>query len=146
MANDPRSTIQHPNPMRPDDPLVPNPGDLHSGHPDPATPSAGHPAQQRADQAETSEPGARRQMTSEQGPKESTRSQRATGQPKGQSKRQQAKGQQGGWQMSPDQQQLTDYRRGKHRQQSAAPTHADFGDPSPGDENPRELPIKPQRS
>lgn len=132
MANDPRSTIQHPDPARPDDPRIPNPGD----------PSADHPAQQRADQVETSESGTRRQMMSDQG---STRRQRAKDQLKNQPKNQ-PKNQQSGWQASSDWQQLTDYRRGKHRQQSAAPTHADFGDPSPGDENPRPLPDKPQRS
>jgi hypothetical protein len=39
---------RHPDPARPDDPLIPNPGDPYPGHPDPAYPSKDHPAQRQA--------------------------------------------------------------------------------------------------
>lgn len=50
MANDherdrqgPSHGSRHPDPVRPDDALIPNPGDPYPGHPDPAYPSADHP-------------------------------------------------------------------------------------------------------
>jgi hypothetical protein len=152
MANDSRSTTQHPDPARPDDPLIPNPGDPYPGHPDPAYPSADHPAQQRAESAKNVE----RQMTSGEGGERIDPPQ--TEQP--QTQRRQMAAQQGrGWQPS-DQKQLTDGHRGRRRargaqQQAGQDSNrsqqqsdtSGFGDPSPGDENPRPLPPRgPQRS
>ena len=148
MANDPRST-KNPDPARPDDSLIPNPGDPYfPGQPDPTFPNADHQAQQKAEQSATSESDVQRQMTAGEGGEKIDPPSNLEP-----SRQQQQSQQQSGWKDPSDQKQLTDYRRGKHRQQSGEdssdPTPSSgggLGDPSPGDENPRVLPIKPQRS